>query len=339
MRNKPVKNVLFTFDYELFLGKKSGSVYRCVIEPTRKLLNLFYDYNISSAIFFVDTLWLFRLKKVTEESSIAKKDYEMVVEQLQQAVRLGHYVFPHLHPHWIDATYLKEANQWQLINYSHYRMHNIDKNEREKWFNESVELLREIVGNNYIPVGYRAGGWSIQPFEDFDPLFQKHNVQCDFSVLPGSKYISPGQHYDFSDVKTTIPYTFSTDVAVPGNGRYTEFPISILQLPSVKRLINRFYLKYLWWSGSRSHGDGVGIVSDIGPPTMDKGNEMVSVELINEVKLSLYLKFLRKNDYMQFISHPKMLTQYNIDTFRNFIRKAIRSYKLNTDFMKMKPEN
>src|ERR1700739_3552615 len=102
------KNILFTFDYELFLGKKSGSVNRCVLEPTQKLLAIFSEYKISGAIFFVDTTWLIRLKEVAFNNSAAKKDFEKIVEQLRDVVSRGHYVFPHLHPHWINASYLPE---------------------------------------------------------------------------------------------------------------------------------------------------------------------------------------------------------------------------------------
>lgn len=336
MKEKAVKNILFTFDYELFLGKKSGSVYKCVIEPTRKVLNVFYDFNMSAAIFFVDTLWLLKLKSVVRDNSLARKDYDMVVEQLRQIHRIGHYVFPHLHPHWMDATYLREQNQWQMLNYSRYRIHNLDKAEREKCFDDSVALLKEILGNEYLPLGYRAGGWSIQPFEDFLPLFQKHKVLHDFSVLPETKHISSGQHYDFSDVKISIPYRFSTDVAVPGNGVFTEYPISMIDIPALRTFANKAYLKYLWWNGIRSHGDGQGVVTE--SSVSNTSAEMAAIELMNDVKLSLYLKYLKSNDYMQLIAHPKMLSQHNIDVFRAFVKKAMRTYKVNTDFIKLQPK-
>jgi hypothetical protein len=336
---KPLKNILFTFDYELFLGKKSGSVYKCVIEPTQKVINIFYDFNISSALFFVDTLWLIRLKDIATENYQARKDYEMVVQQLQQIHRLGHYIFPHLHPHWIDATYLKEINQWQLINYTRYRVHNLDKNERDTCFGNSVSILMEILGTDYVPIAYRAGGWSIQPFEDFEPLFQKYGVKCDFSVLPGYKHISAGQHYDFSDIKINRPYTFSNDVTVQGKGDYSEFPISVVNVSIFRTLLNRVFLKYLSWNGDHSHGDGQSITMEAIKHANNRNTAMVSAELFNDTMLPVYLKFLSKNDYMQFISHPKMLSQHNIDTFRIFIKRTLRLYKLNTDFTKIQVED
>jgi peptidoglycan/xylan/chitin deacetylase (PgdA/CDA1 family) len=333
-----IKDILFTFDYELFLGKRSGSVNRCVIEPTQRLLDVFSPHKIK-AIFFVDTTWLLRLKKIVHGNAPAKNDYDKVVEQLRQIAKLGHYIFPHLHPHWNDATYLPEINQWQLINYSRYRFHNLDKNEREQCFNDSVALLKEILGPDYKPMAYRAGGWSIQPFEDFSPLFQQHNIKYDFSVLPGSKRISSAQHYDFSDIKINRPYTFSTDVTVPGKGAYTEFPISTITTSGMNSFSNRVLLKYLAWSGNNNYGDGQSIVTEaVEYAGSDNVNEMVSVELLNSVKLPQYLKFLSANNYMQFISHPKMLSAHNIDTFARFLKKAFALYSIQTDFEKMLPE-
>ncbi|MBK7667512.1 MAG: hypothetical protein IPJ32_09355 [Sphingobacteriaceae bacterium] len=52
------RNLLFTFDYELFLGKRSGTVENCILKPTDKILELFSKYKVTKAIFFVDTTYL-----------------------------------------------------------------------------------------------------------------------------------------------------------------------------------------------------------------------------------------------------------------------------------------
>src|SRR5690348_16235613 len=100
MSKRKLKHLLITFDYELFLGEKSGSVEKCVIEPSKKILTLLSKYN-AIAIFFLDTTWLLKLKQVSESHPAAKESFTKVVLQLQQAVKNGHYIFNHLHPHWI----------------------------------------------------------------------------------------------------------------------------------------------------------------------------------------------------------------------------------------------
>lgn len=330
------KSLLFTFDYELFLGKRSGSVERCVIEPTRKLLDIFSANKITQAIFFVDTTWLCKLKGIVNSYSPARQDYDKVVKQLKEIAAKGHYIFPHLHPHWLNATYLSEINQWQLINLSLYRFHNLDKQERETVFSESVKLLKEILGQDYKPDAYRAGGWSIQPFEDFEPLFRQYSIKYDFSVLPKAKHISSGQQYDFSDIDIISPYLFSTDVTVGGKGDYVEFPISVMPVSSIKAIQDKALLKYLSWRGIRSYGDGQGVVAETKEKS-ENGSEMVAIELLTSVKLNAYLEFLKKSSYMQFIAHPKMLSTHNLNTFNKFLERARSRYNLETDFLKMVP--
>lgn len=51
------KNAIITFDYEVFLGRNTGSVFNSVIRPTEEILKVL-NRNKAKAIFFVDTTWL-----------------------------------------------------------------------------------------------------------------------------------------------------------------------------------------------------------------------------------------------------------------------------------------
>jgi peptidoglycan/xylan/chitin deacetylase (PgdA/CDA1 family) len=72
MREK--RTVLITFDYELFLGEQSGIVHQCLIEPTNKLLDCLNKYAFK-AVFFIDTVYLLRLKEVSAEYDRAKTGF------------------------------------------------------------------------------------------------------------------------------------------------------------------------------------------------------------------------------------------------------------------------
>ena len=65
---------------------------------------------------------------------------------------------------------------------------------------------------------------------------------------------------------------------------------------------------------------------------------MVSVELLTVVKYPLYLKFIKEREYMQWISHPKMLTTSNLKLFKKFVRKVFGLYTIETDFVKLLPK-
>lgn len=333
------RNILFTFDYELFLGKKSGSIENCVIEPTQRILNILAPHK-ALAVFFVDSAWLLRLREIAATNPKAKNDYDKVAQQLQQLVKSGHYVFNHLHPHWLDAKYLEDKNQWDLSSHSRYRFNSLNTIERERLFTQTTELLKEILEPakpGYIADAYRAGGWSIQPFEDFAPRFKQHGVKYDFSVMPGMKSNTTAQQYDFSSVTIKEPYQFSDSPALPSNGEFAEFPISTINHSAPTEFFNKILLKYLWKTNDRYYGDGMGTTAEITGENSRIG-EMVSIELLTSVKLPSYLKFLEGNRYMQFISHPKMLSEHNINTFVRFMNKAFATYTIETDFRKMLPK-
>ena len=62
---------------------------------------------------------------------------------------------------------------------------------------------------------------------------------------------------------------------------------------------------------------------------------MISVELLNLVKFRIYLRFLQRNDYMHFISHPKMLSQHNLSIFGKFMKKIYSTYEIETNYHNM----
>ena len=108
---KRVKQVLFSFDYELYLGVSSGDVHKTIISPTAILLDILKE-NGFHGIFFIDTIYLCRLKELCASFSKASKDYMDIVAQLNRIVNEGHQIFPHIHAHWLDAEYKPDTNTW-----------------------------------------------------------------------------------------------------------------------------------------------------------------------------------------------------------------------------------
>ena len=65
---------------------------------------------------------------------------------------------------------------------------------------------------------------------------------------------------------------------------------------------------------------------------MESNWERVAIELLSLPKLGDYLQFFDDNQYMHFISHPKMLTRHNIKMFGRFLDHAYKRHKIETDF-------
>lgn len=343
------KQLLITFDYELYLGNRSGIVEECMIEPTNRILEVLKKHSVSS-IFFVDTTYLIRLKELSAVNEKCRTDFEKIALQLNKLIRNGHYVFPHIHPHWLDASYDNQLNQWQLNNTKKYRFYCISDSEKEYLFTESVSILKIILKKEFPEYqinGFRAGGWCIQPFQAYKPFFEKHKILYEFSVLGGFYQFTEAQHFDFSDAPEKPIYRFSNDVCKEDPvGNFTEFNISSLKISPYLNFINKIWTKllvrllndhtFLKGQGQQSvNKDGSTPKKSVGIELGNPEYERLAIELMTAVKLPLYLRFIKDETYMHLISHPKMITRHNLKVFDKFLEKVLEKYSVETDFHNM----
>lgn len=337
------KSVLFTFDYELFLGKKTGSIDECLLKPTDKLLKVLNRHRVKG-IFFIDTIYLWRLKNEKAITIQSIRKYDKIISQLRYAVSSGHYIFPHLHPHWLDAVYLPASEEWDLSNTQYYKFSSLPESKQEMIFDISMNIIREIVSPvlpEYVIDAYRAGGWSIQPFSNFMPHFEKYNIQYDFSVIPGKKVISTAHSFDFSNAPQAGYYKFGKNIEEEdARGRFMEFSISSIYLSDFQRWLS-FKLSGLKkrLGLNKSFGKGEVIIATVSEESenclLNKHRYIASMEGINFILFLIYLKKIITVPYFQFISHPKLLTSVEIK-WLNILLYFLKPFKTNSDYKKIK---
>lgn len=336
------KNILLTFDYELFLGQRSGSVDNCLIRPTNKILEVLKRHG-AKAVFFIDTTYLYRLKELSKSNLSTEKDLHKIKEQLLEMARDGHYLFHHIHPHWLDATYLKDENQWDLSKNDKFTWSIISDNEREELINFSTVFLKKIysdTGKDIYPDGYRAGGLFIEPFSAFKHYFIKYGIRYNFDVIPGEKISGDKVFYDFSNCPDKPFYNFIDDVCSENkNADFTEFTIPRFKITGPYKIANGLYYR-LFEKGKRKHSDGkcVNNVS-LGIKRKLIKNYFVSwhtlsVELMNPIMVSHFLKLTRKENYMHFLSHPKLILPHNLEQLNKYLEKIVSKYEVEFDFKK-----
>lgn len=340
------KYLLITFDYELFLGPRSGIVKECLIEPTEEIRKILSKQQVHG-IFFVDTTYLITLEKYSEKYEACRKDLEAIKTQLQHLVSDGHYIFPHIHPHWLDAKYLENEHQFTLQDISRYRFHKLQQDEKDYLFNESIEALLKIareVNPHYKIDGYRAGGWSLQPFEDYKPYFEKFGIRYDFSVMNGMYQFSNAQFFDFSAAPRKPVYRFSGEVTTEDTkGPFLEMGSSVIKIPRTVFMAHRLHHRFLVrMRKDHTYGRGVGQQSQPLPgfkpaniegfPNTRKLHEAASAELLSVAKMPSYLNYFRENQYICFVSHPKMLSNHNLKMLEHFLDKVFEEHDIETDF-------
>lgn len=338
------KQLLFTFDYELYLGRNSGSVANCLLAPTQKILEILQRFKIK-AVFFIDTLYLFRLKEVSAYSKDALEDYNKIKQQLTFISKQGHYLYLHLHPHWLDAKYNHETNKWDLSDSSNFSFVNFTQEKIFHLFKISIEILNKFVQHKYpeYPLGYRAGGLFIQPFELFYESFIQFNVQYDFSVLRNAVLVSDNNLiFDFLKIPQNVyVYNFEKDPCMlDNNGSFKEYTLNTVEVFGIWKLINSFYFRVVSkFTNDFKYGDGqpTNNSSFIKFSEQKKYGKLISIESFSienlmPIKLLLYVNFLKINNYMHWISHPKLVSRNSLKYFSNFLKTLNSKYEIETDF-------
>lgn len=335
------KTLLLTFDYELYLGANSGSLSNCSLLPTNKILTIL-GKNKCTGIFFIDSLYLVRLKTEANKHEQAKRDFEKVSEQIQRMVIEGHLVYNHLHPHWLDATYNPELNVWNLANKSKFAFSNLNAQQQDFVFDSTQNLLHEIihaVKPNYQINGFRAGGLFIQPFDLFKPRFIKHGIIYEFSVQAGAKCSGPDNSYAFNFVSTPNKnfYRFEDDVtkATPV-GRFIQFPLRECRVDGWRKIISGLHYRLTQrYKHYQRYGDGLPSGNQIkfenGPVnTRFSHSEGFSVESMNTFKIRYYMNELEQNNHLHIISHPKLVSDYTLEVLDKFLARATSKFEIVT---------
>ena len=303
------KKTILTFDYELSLGNDSGTIEKCMIEPTYKILEILKRNN-SKALFFIDSTFLVVLKQDYYEG------YLKVKNQILDILKNGNDVGLHIHPHWIDS-YMISKNRWSFKSYDKFRIHNVNEGLKSKIIKDSFEELYEISQEfdiSYKINSFRAGGWCVQPFEFIKDDLKNLGIKYDFSVLPDS-YINnlPKHFFDYRKYpKNKYFWRFSNDVIKEDkNGYFTEVPTSTYKTNIFQILKLKKDIKDLSISGD---GHGIGEATN-------KIKRIIN--LIKKIKP--FVRYNFSSDYMTldffinitnklnkellvYVAHPKVFT-------------------------------
>ena len=306
--------LILTFDYELFLGEDSGTAKNSILEPTDKIIKLLKKYD-SKAIFFVDTTFLMVLEKFKH------KDLEPILEQLKEIVDIGSSVELHLHPQWLDALPNGE-DRWSFKTFDRYRLHSLSKEEIEKVFSDSVDFLKKNIGVN--PIVFRAGGWSITPFNRLKDAFLKNGIKIDMSVLPKFyKKELPMHYYDFLDTPQKEYYRFSDNVIKEdNNGEFLEIPVTTFYMNGYDLAINNIINKI---NKEKYFGDGRGLSSsnvrgNIIKRLFKKNLRKATIENQSFYMFKKSLNKIEKRELLSYVMHPKTLSDTSLKNFEYLVK-------------------
>lgn len=309
--------IVITLDYEMFLNDIVGTVENTLIRPTNRMLDICKEHNIRMTV-FVDASYLYRLRELYSIYPKLRDDFEMVAANIRKIVAYGHDVQLHLHPQWYYCTY--DGKKW-IMDWSHYKLSDIEPSRAFSLFKDSKELLESIVG--YKLTAFRAGGYSIQDF-DYEKCFNENGIKIDSSVLSGCKYHSDTHSYDYTKCPKTI-YNFNALETLCEDGFFKEVPISTKEYNFFRYIL----LKKIRQKGcTPKYGDGGDLPERIRADRFMKIKQCFG----RPMHVSATFDWLMYNfvedvikDYTRYgvatiISHPKNVSPSSLEYMNKFIK-------------------
>jgi hypothetical protein len=221
--------ILYSADYELFLGGNYYDEKKVLIDPTNDLLNLFDNLKIPLTL-FADIFSILRYK---EQKLFSFPNY--AENQLKEAIRRGHDVQSHVHPHW-NYTQI-EGNRYD-INLDYYLLGKLDDNKEALYSkilnylltsrNYLHNLLHEV-DKNYNCIAFRSGGYGLQPNSDVViKALKDSGFRIDSSIVPGFIFKTNVSDINFSNVPKNANYYLDYNLSIPSleNQGIFEIPIA-----------------------------------------------------------------------------------------------------------------
>lgn len=173
-----LRRILYSADYELYLGENLLPEAEVMIEPTAALLDVCDSAGIPMTL-FCDVACLWRYREDGNEEFVSA-----VEEQLQGAIRRGHDVQVQLHPHWLQAR--RENGRW------HAPPETFPVGALEDpvpLLTRAKVYLNELlcpVDPSYSCLAFRAGSYGLQPNpERVFAALRETGYEIDSSVVPG----------------------------------------------------------------------------------------------------------------------------------------------------------
>lgn len=314
-------NTFITLDYELFFGRNVGTVEKCLLQPTEKLLGILDASNVK-ATFFVDIGMLVR----AEELNVWQDEARKVENHLKELAELGHDLQLHIHPHWERATY---NNGW-VFDHNFYKLADFSKVEAGKIVAKYADKLNRLRAGSGIARAFRAGGWCIQPFSHFSESLREAGITLDSTVYEGGYNPSEIQGFDFRQSPKANVWRFSDDPLIEKeDGHFLELPISSVAVWPT------FYwgfvaARFLGSDAHKSLGDG-------SPTPISRLNLLrllllptKTVASIDGYKASLLDSYRRQvartfgaGSNLVLIGHPKAFTEFSLGKLSDYIEKTL----------------
>ncbi len=312
-------------DYELFF-RRSGSIEKCLIEPTDMLLD-FADRSGIRITFFVDAGMLCRMRQLSVSNPSMARDLSRIEQHVRSIHTRGHEIGLHIHPHWEDTRWVENA--WDFAG-TRYQLRDFTTEEVSDVVSRYTASLNEICDGNVST--FRAGGFCIEPFDLLRGPLLENGITVDSSIVPGARLDDDDKGINFTAAPTNSWWQFDESPLQPSkNGPFLEIPITPVVLPfyhywgrAIDRILGRQPAGVVGDGSSKAIGKreiirrlaGAGRVSEL------------SIDLAKAPQLVAASVRRQDRKVWQVMGHPKLLGKVSLDLLQRFVdRKGVRHFE------------
>ena len=317
--------LLLSMDYELFF-RRSGSIEKCLFEPTAMLL----DFANASGVrltFYIDAGMLCRLAELAPAHMYLQKQLSQVRTDVAKIAAAGHEIGLHIHPHWEDTRYVRD--EWDFSN-TRYKLDDFSDSEIRDIVSRYTAELNDLCDGGVS--SYRAGGFCIEPFKRLGGALQEQGIAVDSSVVPGLRIRDPEKGVDFRQAPEGGWWFFDKSPSIPETeGEFIEIPVTGQVLPA-----------WHYWRRAlaRAVGQRPATVAGDGTPKAIGREEIIrrltgrgrtselSVDAPKAGRLNAADISRTNRRIWHVMGHPKLLGQSSLDALQKFIdRKEIQRFE------------
>lgn len=332
-------NIYITLDYELYLGRKTGTPENCLFRPMSAIMDML-DKTGTKLTVFVDGAYLYRMNEIKVNNPSIQKDLLDVASNLQEISERGRSVQYHFHPQWLYSTY--DADKGWIMDMDHYKLSDVPEERLLIAFKEGKDLIEKAIGKELF--AFRAGGYSLCSYTCYGKLFDSNGIKIDSSVLPGKSSNSRFQVYDYRNTPLKSVYNFREDVCEESKnseeGDFAEIPISCI--PGKLKLnywINLFLQKIsrkkksYRLGAAKRYGDGLSVSSEaskvdeylnILKTLFEKEIIVASADSLSGSIFDVYTYLSKQSvNNMVIIGHPKAASEASIKNLERFIDEKL----------------
>ena len=182
----------------------------------------------------------------------SERFYDPYRAQIESAVRAGHDVQLHIHPHWVDSSYdgttFHPSKRYKLADFREDAPPNDIAGVIGRGFDKMTTICRSV-DDNYKCVAYRGGGYNLEPETNtILSTLLKRGVVIDSTIAKGMQYHSPVNEVDYRDMPEAANWFISPDGSPSRAAERGMYEVPIAAMPRtiannvpflIRRILNK----------------------------------------------------------------------------------------------------